>query len=81
MGYIPWGHKELETTERLSTAQRFDREELLGKKIKIQSLCNIRGYPIYKGIYAKIQYNPGKTIKMEVYAIIVGSNSTILEIL
>ena len=48
-------------------------------------LCNlaykkdIKGYPIWKGIYAKIPYNPWKTIKMEVYAIIGGSNSTILK--
>ena len=37
VGYIPWSRKESETTERLSTAQQFDREELLGRKIKIQS--------------------------------------------
>ena len=27
-GYSPWGHKELDATERLSTAQHFPKTEL-----------------------------------------------------
>ena len=35
MGYSPWSHKELDTTERLSTAQyrQEDRSPLSGQEI------------------------------------------------
>ena len=54
MGYSPWAHRELDTTEQLSTASGSSSSEDCGRIIALESenlgLGNFPGSPVIKNL-------------------------------
>ena len=55
-GYSPWGHKELETTERLSTAHK--RGYWVASKILfLDQVVVVRSIQLVKAIYSSLYFS------------------------